>query len=226
MGLVAVALCATVGGLANKTNSRILPELYDHLSDARQHVDEGQLSCAIAQANLLLISDAKVYVASESREDIEVVAQATAAWEAALNGEMKFTRVNDPRLAQIKVVFHDHMQREGVEVGGYTTWRRAVKQQSDGNWKPDLSVNVELREIQPCGDPMNFRQKLHAAMHEFGHVLGLDDSNEIGDVMGALDLEQPVRKPRAKEIEAIMELRAEAKGLRKSAQTAINAKRF
>ena len=50
----------------------------------------------------------------------------------------------------------------------------------------------------------------HAAMHEFGHVLGLDDSPREGDVMGPLDIDHPVSAPSALEVQTVLSFRAQA----------------
>jgi hypothetical protein len=55
----------------------------------------------------------------------------------------------------------------------------------------------------------------HEIMHEMGHILGLEDSDRVGDLMGPLDVNHPVSGPKSYESEAVYELRSQADRIRK-----------
>jgi hypothetical protein len=67
--------------------------------------------------------------------------------------------------------------------------------------------------------PMPFEVIRHEACHELGHVLGLDDTNIVGAVMGPLDLNRPASGPSDAEVEAVRLVRTEATRLLESTKT-------
>jgi hypothetical protein len=102
----------------------------------------------------------------------------------------------------------------GMQVGGHTQWRRAVKAIGGGRYAGSVTATVQLIADCPNGRAMNSNQMRQAACHEFGHILGLDDSSQHGDVMGALDMRRPVTKPSPEEISALAAVREEGRRLR------------
>ncbi|MEQ1933145.1 MAG: matrixin family metalloprotease, partial [Fimbriimonadaceae bacterium] len=103
--------------------------------------------------------------------------------------------------------------------GGFTSWQRQILRFENGSYQAKLAASVQLRTITPQGKPMSLAQMRHAAMHELGHILGLDDSPDQGDVMGPLDLSRPVIEPKSDEIAELLKLRKDAQEIRTRAAT-------
>jgi predicted Zn-dependent protease len=57
----------------------------------------------------------------------------------------------------------------------------------------------------------------HEMMHEIGHVLGLEDTESTGAIMGPLDMNRPVSRPLPHEVKAVWDIRLEASRIRKDA---------
>ena len=58
---------------------------------------------------------------------------------------------------------------------------------------------------------------LTVVIHELGHVLGLNDSPRVGDIMGPLDLRKPVTTLGVDEVQALRDIRESAAEIRRQA---------
>jgi predicted Zn-dependent protease len=183
---------------------------------ANQAMSSGNYDKAIAYTDLVLVHDEVRYAINLSlipdyqRETAKVAAhKAINLWQEALGSEVKFTEV-DPSQATVRINFEPSVRSMGSEVAGYAVWQRQVYDWGNGNFSRTLTGDIRLRTQTPTGREMPEGAMVHTAAHELGHMLGLWDSPNFGDVMGPLYLKQPVTKLSDNEVSALREARAQA----------------
>lgn len=210
-------VAAIILGAAYGSAGNVLPEMQKHLDFAKKCLASGDLPGLAASTDLILLNRIRVYVnpAGSTPEAAAAFDRAMDTWTDALNGGVKFTKVDSPLDAQVVVRFRHYLSGKEGEYGGYTTWKREVSRKgASALW--NLHADVSLRTTQPGGKDMTEAQVTQAALHELGHVLGLDDSKTSGDVMAPLDLTRPVDRPQPSEVRALQAMRATALRMRDS----------
>ncbi|MCO5296298.1 MAG: hypothetical protein M9921_05510 [Fimbriimonadaceae bacterium] len=177
-----IVMAAVVG--MPVTGSRLLPDLFTHLERARSEFRLGHVRAASAHAELIALPEGVrlILEPSSSRYD-RVVRDAAALWEDALGRPDLFDAV-DARAPQVRIRIASRVQSNGRNVGGLATWKRRVTTCGDQVIEQTFQADIEIRKMS--GPAM-----LQAIAHELGHVLGLGDSDRVGEVMGPIDLRRP-----------------------------------
>jgi predicted Zn-dependent protease len=231
LATIALALCAALASPSATDPSRnatLLPEVQKHLEDARDCSTNGTPDVAAAHANLILINDEVTYeieyvdVSDRLKGRCKKALEgALDAWEKALEDTVTFRAVTDPSKADVIIRFRPSVMMGREEVAGYANWKRTLK--ADGAKVQEVSFksDLQIRTINLDGNPMPQECIRHEIAHEFGHVLGLDDSETTGDLMGPLDTSHPVGGPKVFESAAVRRLRDEAHKLRTDAMARI-----
>jgi predicted Zn-dependent protease len=189
--------------------------MHRHLDFAQRCVDRGDAAGLSASTDLILLSQVNVYVdpTGSTPQALTAVDKAMATWSRVLNGDVKFLRVPSAKLAQVVIRFKPSLSGKGGQYGGFTSWKRSVtRTERTAAWS--FHADMSLRTLAPSGTQMNGSQVLQAVLHEFGHVLGLDDSDDASEVMAPLDLAHPVTHPAESEVETLRSLRSKATDLR------------
>lgn len=206
-------------------SAALLPEVRQRLDEAHRSLKDGSWQSAAAYADLVLISDnVSVYVnlekvgASQRQTCMDALNASFDGWEAALNQTIHFQLESDPAKATIKVTFRPDVWLSGDPVAGLTHWSRKIRssggQVESVEFKAD--VNVRARGLHSENYPVEtIRQETE---HELGHILGLEDSRHVGDLMGAWDPRHPVDGPQEHEILAVKNLREEARRIKAEAK--------
>jgi len=191
----------------------VQPKMREMINVASQAMNSGNIEKAIAYTDLILIQSEIKYsintdnIADNQRDSSRAAAhKAIDAWTDALNGEVKFTEV-EPSQANLRIKFESEVRSVGNAVAGYAVWQRQVYDWGNGNYSPKLSGDISLRSKTPTGRDMPEGAIIHSACHEIGHLLGLWDSPNFGDVMGPLHLKNPITKPSETEVGALREAR-------------------
>ena len=195
----------------------VLPEMSKHLDFGRRCAARGDQVGAATCSQLILLERIRVYVdcRNATTEAKKGLATAIRTWTKAVGGEVQFVFVDSRMEAQVVVSFERTLGDAETAYGGFTRWKRRL---SSSSWS--LDAQMQLRTHTPAGVPMSAEQVHHAALHEFGHVLGLDDSSTQGDAMGPLDLRHPVATPKPGELAKLNGLRDEARILRRASRSA------
>jgi|GEM_PF-1089562 len=195
----------------------VLPEVNKHLQEGQADIASNTMPMAKAHAQVVLLGkDLSVGVlfqnipAAEHQHCLDALDSAMQEWNSVLGGTVNFTRANTGDFTNITVRFRPKVVMKGEDVAGYVNWKRSIKTPTTGDPKGIFYADLQIREKQLDGSLMPLPAMRHAAMHELGHVLGLDDSSHVGDVMGPLDVENPVASPSDLEIATVKSLREKA----------------
>jgi len=227
MRLLAVA--AATGALALCPASMLskpellLPELSNHMKQAQLDIQQGRWQMALAQADCILLSTPiRIWFGFDSKNrrnkgHAKNILKAMDLWQRSMADETLFEVVDDAEVADVRVFLVDEIQRDGYNSGGTIRWERAIVPTDAGGFETRYRAEITLALSGPNGRKLNSNQMVHAAAHELGHVLGLQDNSEVGNIMGPLDLRKPARKPSESEILALTEVRALANDLRRQA---------
>lgn len=219
---IALAVCfATLAGPADA--GRLLPEMELHLGYAQRYADTGQISGAVAHADIVSGRRAlRLFIEADQDNETAAVWAACERWNRALGVEA-FAPAEDLTNADLVVRFKPHLVSNCRPIGGFVRWSRAVTYQS-GAFVATTRAEVDIRSLRPTGGRMTFAQTQHVAGHELGHVLGLDDSPRSGDLMGPLTLTAPVAGPTEDEVAALRAMRRRADDVRLHAIFALIAR--
>ncbi|MFM9872416.1 MAG: matrixin family metalloprotease [Fimbriimonadaceae bacterium] len=214
-GVLLLTFAATFMGSASASApyDLVQPKMREMINVANQAMNTGNIDKAIAYTDLILVQSEVKYsintdgIADYQRENSRAAAhKAIEAWTEALNGEVKFTEVESNQ-ANVRIKFEQDVRSIGNEVAGYAVWQRQVYDWGNGHYSPKLSGDISLRSKTPTGRDMPEGAIIHSACHELGHLLGLWDSPNFGDVMGPLHLKNPITKPSITEVTALRDAR-------------------
>lgn len=215
-----MAACgATAQHAAGITDSpRLLREVIRHLDTAYRLAAEGKWQMAIAHTQLVAPVGRIAYrveVDGPLRPEYRrALTDAEHLWEAALDYQVDF--IEDEKMANVAVRFQPSVANQGREVGGHAKWVRSVRGFSESDVIGELRASVWIRTEQPTGGSMTHAQLRHVIAHEFGHLLGMNDSPRIGDIMGPIDLSNPANKLTFEEASALISLRERALDVRRT----------
>ena len=202
----------------------ILAEVQKHLDAAHDCVTNGTPEVAAAHANLVLLGDEVTYaisyegVADKLRSRcVQALSGAFDAWEKALDDTITFREISDASKADMVIHFKNGVMMGKEPVAGYANWKRSLKADGPKVQTCVFKSDLQIRTINLDGKPMPFTCVRHEIAHEVGHILGLEDSETTGDLMGPLDVDHPVVGPQTYESSAVKHLRDEAHQVRTEA---------
>jgi hypothetical protein len=220
---MAAFLFCSVALAGNRYEARVVPDLLTHLKYAHEGIESGQWSAASAHTDAILLTP-RVLIAirfETEREDLKDLGNqaATAAfrlWERTLGYELSYVPAEDAD-ADIVLTFQERRIGRGHGQAGYARWKRTVTLWPTGATETKLHATVEMRMLDFGGKPMNLDCLTQLTAHELGHVMGLKDSNKVGEIMGPMDLRKPVSKPSDSEVEGLLSVREEAWDIKRQA---------
>lgn len=186
---------------------KILPEMQTHLNYASKCANSGWFSALDASLEVIAPTKLKVYIPHHPNpRRAEAVVSALSIWEQSLEQHVKFERVQSQNGADVTFRFVEEIKGRDGDAGGFAEWKRTVTR-VQGDYIGKTTALVRLAD-SASGRKFNSDALLQSALHEIGHVLGLDDSKGSNDVMGPLDLSRPITRPQPAEINALKSLRA------------------
>lgn len=198
---------------------RLLPKMLRDLNTARSAADSGDYAKAEALVQLVRCPDIKIELPADATSvQREALTEAAAIWENALHGAVDF-QIVEPGKGQVRVGFKKDVFYAGVASMGRATWNRQLLNFGWGSYGTHISASIEVR-TQLFGRECRKEEIRHALAHELGHVLGLDDSSKLGDIMGPHNPERPASAPSQEEAAALTELHWEAFQIEMSVKSA------
>ncbi|HSI72374.1 MAG TPA: matrixin family metalloprotease [Fimbriimonas sp.] len=219
----AIAL-PTAPATSTGSNAPVLTEVSNHLSEAQKCFDKGTFDLAAAHADMVLVDEnLGVFVKFQSVPEnvkstaLKAMGQAFTGWQEALQGSVKFTQVDSEEKADVVIRFKPDVRMGREPVAGFANWKRVIDKDSEGKIVSKFTSDLQIRTMTLSFKPMPMESMRHEMMHEIGHVLGLEDTEGTGDIMGPLDMSRPVAKPREHEAKAVFDIRAQASRIRREA---------
>jgi predicted Zn-dependent protease len=183
--------------------------MVQNLNAARAAAESGQWSKAGALVELVKIQEIRLEVPYHATSlQRRALAEAAEMWETALEGSFRFKMVS-PGEGQVSVKFAENVSYGGTSSMARATWSRQLLNYGWGTYGSQTTASIEIR-TQLNGTECPLMTLRHALAHELGHVLGLDDSSRLGDVMGPQMTERTPEAPGSEEKEALLELRDQA----------------
>jgi predicted Zn-dependent protease len=219
-----VPLLAITPAVCSQTDPLVLKEVRHHLEAARTSVEQGKYGAAIAHAALVLVADepriaVRFQSVPPSRQAVcrEALREAVTLWEESARPRVRFQLVSESESPDIVLQFQPDVRLRNEPVCGYVRWSRSMHTHGARILRGRTSAEIKIRERGMTGGPMSREAMRHAIMHELGHVLGLEDSRRVGDVMGPLDFRRPAPSPTAAEANAVRAVREQARDIRRTA---------
>lgn len=212
----ALGLASSVSAGDATGDPRVQDRIYDHLSAANAAARYGNAAEATAYAEMVLlkrsirvnIDDSGVpYFQRDNAR--QAFLNAVINWEEALGNQVRFAFV-PLRDADVVVSYTDSMQFNSKEAAGTVRWTRQVMPLGAGQYDYAVRATMVLRTRTPRGEDMSYKQMLHTAGHELGHILGLDDTKRVGDLMGPLRLDRPIERATRDERDSLLAIRDQA----------------
>jgi hypothetical protein len=106
-------------------------------------------------------------------EYIDAVSDAFMAWDAVQLPALRFRMVSDSASADIHVTWIDKFSEQ---ISGRTKWSR-----DDNWWIVNASIMLAIHHQQ--GDRLDQSAMKAMALHEVGHLIGLDHTTNTGSIM-------------------------------------------
>ena len=201
----------------------LLPELQAHMVDAERYLSEGSWQKALAHTDsILLNTPIRVWFSfdAKSRQNkgyVKNVLKAMSLWQKGMADETLFVIVDSQDEADITINLVEEINKDGHNSGGNISWQRTIEGSEEYGFETKYKADINLAVYGPGHRKLNSAQLVHAATHELGHVLGLQDNATVGNIMGPLDLRRPTKAPTDLEFLALQEARTLANDLRKLA---------
>ncbi|MGE0001271.1 MAG: matrixin family metalloprotease [Fimbriimonadaceae bacterium] len=187
-------------------DSRIQPRVHEFLDRAERCLTDGKHSEARTVAEMLLLRRDLRYsvelqgLSPEQAQDAQAaLSEAMHCWSEALNGAVEFVPATG-RFADVRISFVESVRSGGCDVAGHAVWRRQILNWREDQFSYQVSADIHIRTRLPGGSKMSRGMMRHTALHELGHVLGLNDSRRSGDAMSALNPFSPVSQPSGAEV--------------------------
>ncbi len=222
--LLATLAIALPTAPANVSGSAVpvLNEVTSHLHEAQKCFDKGTFALAAAHAEMVLVDEElSVHYKFQNVPDnihptaVKAMEEAFKGWEESLKGSIKFKLTNDEEAADVVIRFKPDVRMGREPVAGFANWKRVIDKDANGNIISKFTSDLQIRTMTLNFKPMPQEALRHEIMHELGHVLGLEDTESTGDIMGPLDMNKPVSKPRPHESKAVWDIRFLATKIRK-----------
>lgn len=221
--VVAVSLPSVGSGEGHR--APVLPEVDRLLEKGEACLRAGRCAEARAHAELVLVGEriTCTIVADRSLDDREArdgeraVRRAMDRWEEGLDDALA---MEEPRAGEeptVTIRLQADVVRDGENLAGWVSWNRTMPV---AGAPARYRAEILLRTRRTDGRRMSPEALAHEAAHELGHVLGLDDVDVKGALMGPLDPARPCDGPSRAEIDAVAELRHRASRLADAADAA------
>jgi hypothetical protein len=211
--LCSICLALSAWAIAGSIESGLLI----HLGHAEERLRNGHLSAAYAHAAAVAPDrPLRVRAATTTSEQAEAVRSAIELWCEVL-GDHPLELCEEGDGPDVIVVFSPDLAHRGRPVAGLLEGNRIVQLFEGGAARSEVRATVWIRPVDDRGRRLSAPTLRQIAAHEFGHLLGLEDSCRRGSLMGPVDPRRPVSHPSRDEVETLQRVRAAAREVRKQA---------
>lgn len=201
-------------GNARTAPAEVHPNVVETLNDAidAQAKRDYQLSLALLHG---VIYQGGVKVAVDSRYPApnaaakEGIGRALKAWEDALGSDDPIRLVSDNDAPEIRIQFVDKVPRSGHDALGLIELKKEYRW-NRSRYETIVSGTIYI-QTHFERSPLDAIQFSEVIAHELGHLLGLEDMPNTGQLMGPMLLEKPVVQPNRREVGAVQFVRNQAR---------------
>lgn len=186
-------------------------QAYNRSGEAAQTADF-QFALALLEG-AIYPDGVRIAVEGDNAERRAIVRAALDEWTRVLGGDNPARLVSVNEDHDIKVRYVTEMPKSGsarcsegtdhslglIHLQKRYRWNRSVHELTVSG-----TIYVSLR---PRGGALSRGEQVDVIMHELGHLLGLDDRDEVGPLMGPLERGNPSGRPAKDEIESVISLR-------------------
>jgi hypothetical protein len=208
--LSTIAPLVPAGGVST-AKPPVLPEVKQHLVDGWACLNDNPGMAKGHALAVLVSSDLAVEVqldkVPEERRSAcrAAIDGALESWEKSLGGGVHLHRLEEGGHSGIVVRFQPDVRQRGEAVAGYVNWKRTAAE-GEGS----VTGDIQIRTVNLNGTAMSGKAMRNIVVHEVGHLLGLDDTDRMGEAMSPLDPNHPVSGPSDAESNTVRSLRDEA----------------
>ena len=207
-----LAFASVCPASADSLPESVSSEVRSALMKAEKAVAEGDFELALALYEGTLYSKGITFTVDRSTLYADTGWQATAVklalatWSKALDGDFPVHFVDDVDEADLVLSFVDEIDVAGPDPLGL------IRLKKNYRWnalRHEVTFDGTIQIVRSApGGRLSKGETVDVVMHEFGHLLGLADVPQAGALMGPLDRGNPLRRPTAREVDDVRELRA------------------
>ncbi len=136
---------------------------------------------------------------------LSVLRKSVSVWSDVLSGDSPIVFNVNATAPEVEIRFVGSIPKRGPDTLGLIDLERQYKWNS---YKHFVHTNGSINIVTAhAGSSLLPSETQHVAMHELGHLLGLTDVVETGFLMGPMERGNPLPKPTAIEIQAVIQIR-------------------
>jgi hypothetical protein len=200
----------------NKSTIQIPYEIHDAVVKSLQEAAEAQskrdyqLSLALLHGviynNGVEVAVNGAFPNSAAKEGLN---RALNTWTSALQKDDPIKLSNNPATANLKIEFVDKVPRSGHDALGLIELKKQYRW-NKSRYETEVTGTIYIQTHYER-TPLNSAQYAEVIAHELGHLLGLDDMPNTGQLMGPMLVEKPIVSPNQRETYAVQFVRNQAK---------------
>lgn len=137
------------------------------------------------------------------------LSKAIKTWNDTLGSDNPVDFVSNPKDADLTIKFVEKVPRSGHDALGLIELKKEYRWNKT-RYETIVSGTIYI-QTNYNKTPLSSTQLNEVIAHELGHLIGLDDVDKTGQLMGPMLLDQPCPTPNRREIYAVQFLRNQAK---------------
>ncbi len=214
-------LLAPQNGWAKPDEKNIIQvpfEVHDAIVKSLQEAQEAQskrdyqLSLALLHG-VIYNNGIKISVSPETPTPTnaakEGINRALQSWASALHTDNPIKFTSNPNDAEIIIKFVDKVPESGADALGLIKLKKQYRW-NKSRYETEISGTIYIQTHYEH-NPLNATQYTEVIAHELGHLLGLDDIPNTGQLMGPMIVNKPITNPNQRETYAVQFVRNQAK---------------
>jgi hypothetical protein len=176
------------------------------LAGGRRQEAMARLSAILFPGGVTLGLDPGSLPPGREREARQAVERAVAVWSHLLGDGQPLRWTPGARDPMVTVRFVDALPERDVNALGFIDLRQEMRWNSRSHrWSVRGTIYI-LRSWE--GRELTCEDWVHIALHEIGHLLGLEDLPNPEYLMGPMRIGRPMPAPTRYEVDAVLSLRA------------------
>jgi len=201
---------------SDKTTIQVPFEVHDAVIKSLQEASEAQskrdYQLSLALLHGVIYNDGvKVAVSGSfpNQSAKDGLNRALDTWSRALQKDDPIELTTNPSTANIKIEFVEKVPRSGHDALGLIELKKQYRW-NKSRYETEVTGTIYI-QTHYDRNPLNATQYAEVIAHELGHLLGLDDMPNTGQLMGPMIVDKPITSPNQRETYAVQFVRNQAK---------------